>query len=112
MRRSARHPRHRRGPRLFRLKGCRGSASLTDHRHPTINRKGAVRADIPTIAAAGLWSAITMAALGIVAAEQSSLKSELESSASGPATSTVDAGDAALIVLTDATGNRYRKRRD
>ena len=66
---------------------------------------------IPTIAVAGLWSAITIVALSIVALDHVP-RGESAATTAGTTLAMRDPVAAAPIVLTDATGNRYRKRRD
>ncbi|MCJ2108895.1 hypothetical protein MKK70_26665 [Methylobacterium sp. E-041] len=66
---------------------------------------------IPTVAVAGLWSAITVAALGVVAMDQAQSMRRAEA-ITAPAAIAADPATTAAIILTDATGNRYRKRVD
>ncbi|WP_238270822.1 hypothetical protein [Methylobacterium cerastii] len=66
---------------------------------------------IPTIAAAGLWSAITVAALTVVALGQSQPARSTDQTAA-PAGIAADPTRTASIILTDATGKQYRTRRD
>jgi hypothetical protein len=66
---------------------------------------------IPTVAVAGLWSAITVAALTVVALEQSQQVGGTEAKTPAFATA-ADPTTTASIILTDATGARYRTRRD
>lgn len=103
--------RNSRCPRLFGLNVCRGSASLIIQPHASINRKGACVPKIPTIAFAGLWSAITVAALTVVALGQSQPLGGARVSHAASASAAVPA-TTALTPLTDATGKRYRTRRE
>ena len=66
---------------------------------------------IPTIVVAGLWSAITVAALTVVALGQSQPSGGVDVMPAASASPAVPA-TTALTILTDATGNRYRTRRD
>ncbi|MCJ2077878.1 hypothetical protein MKK68_19900 [Methylobacterium sp. E-016] len=66
---------------------------------------------IPTFAVAGLWLAITVAALSAVASEQTT-RSESVAAIAETAVSVPHPVTTASNILTDATGNRYRKRRD
>ena len=66
---------------------------------------------IPTFAVAGLWSAITVAALSVVAMDQVQ-SMRCADATTAPAGIAADPATTASIILTDATGNRYRTRRD
>ena len=66
---------------------------------------------IQTIAFAGLWSAITVAALTVVALGQSQPLGGAGVAHVASANPAVPA-TTALTILTDATGNRYRTRWD
>jgi hypothetical protein len=73
------------------------------------NLRGEWVSTIPTIVLVGLCSAITVAALSIVALGQAPSKGN------APVTMTSAAAELAVadaITFTDATGNRYRKRLD
>ncbi|TXM66245.1 hypothetical protein [Methylobacterium sp. WL120] len=66
---------------------------------------------ITTVAVAGLWSAITVAALGVVAMDQAHSMRRADA-VNVPTAIAADPATTASIILTDATGNRYRKRLD
>ena len=66
---------------------------------------------IPTVAVAGLWLAITVAALSAVASEQATW-SESAAAAAETTVSMPHPATTVTVILTDAAGNRYRKRQD
>ncbi|TXN66334.1 hypothetical protein [Methylobacterium sp. WL6] len=66
---------------------------------------------IPIVVVAGLWSAITVAALGVVAMDQAQSMRSTDAIIA-PAAIAADPAKTAAIIFTDATGARYRTRRD
>ncbi|WP_375465201.1 hypothetical protein [uncultured Methylobacterium sp.] len=67
---------------------------------------------IPTVAVAGLWSVITLAALSVVALEGRQPKGSRTAGVSLATAAVVAPAVTGSVTHTDATGNRYRKRQE